>query len=201
MDTSGNGGTGASKTSEESRKSNGPSGPNGPMGSDGPKAARGTTAARARRVALLCAAAALAVGGAVPASASVARARTAPVVDLDEPVVVDCGSQGQVRPQDFLLACGDGNSRLVGLDWNTWGAKTATAVGTDMVNDCRPYCAAGRFRPFPVEVTLANPKPWPAHPEMSRFTTVRLLYPKTVPAPIPKDVTYKIVYGPNDSLP
>lgn len=43
-------------------------------------------------------------------------------------------------------------------------------------------------------VTFSNPKPWPAHPEVQRFTTVRLLYTDTVPSPIPKDVTYKLFY-------
>ncbi|MER6516175.1 hypothetical protein ACFWHQ_39105 [Streptomyces sp. NPDC060334] len=145
-----------------------------------------TPRAGVRTATLLCAAAAL-VAGAVPASA---QTRAAP-----EPLVVlDCSNEAQVRPEDYLLACGDGNSRLVRLDWEDWGPKTATATGTNMVNDCRPYCAAGRFHPHPVTVTFSNPKPWPAHPEVRRFTTVRLLYTDTVPSPIPKDVTYKLFY-------
>ncbi|MCF3181703.1 hypothetical protein IPZ70_17385 [Streptomyces polychromogenes] len=142
---------------------------------------------RGRRAGLLCAAAALAALAA-PASAQSAPADPYPVV------VVDCFSAAQVQPEEYILACGDGNNRLVGLHWHTWGAGTATATGTDMVNDCRPYCAAGRFRPYPVEVTLSAPRPWPTHPGVQRFTVIRLLYTDTAPEPVHKDVTYKLVY-------
>lgn len=142
-----------------------------------------------RTVTLLCAATAL-VAGAVPASA---QTRAAPR-DPDPVVVVDCFSRARVRPEEYLLACGDGNNRLVGLRWDSWGKRTATATGTDMVNDCTPYCAAGRFRPYPVTVTLSHPQRWPEHPDVQRYTTIRLLYTDTAPHPVPKDVTYKLVY-------
>ncbi|MFD3698323.1 hypothetical protein ACFWUZ_19595 [Streptomyces sp. NPDC058646] len=143
------------------------------------------------RTTLLCTAAALAVA-VVPASADAAR--TASVRAPDPVVVVDCASEPQVRPEEYLLACGDGNNRLVELRWDTWGPGSATATGTDMVNDCRPYCAAGRFRPYPVTVTLGDPEAWPGHPDVQRFTTIRLIYTDTAPAPVPKDVTYKLVW-------
>ncbi|MGW6708522.1 hypothetical protein ACWGDE_27005 [Streptomyces sp. NPDC054956] len=138
-----------------------------------------------RAATLLCVAAAL------TAAVAPASARTDPP---DPVVVVDCFSQAQVRPEEYLLACGDGNNRLVGLRWDTWGPGNATATGTDMVNDCRPYCAVGRFRAYPVRVTLGNPAIWPEHPDLRRFTTIRLLYTDTAPDPVPKDVTYKLVY-------
>lgn len=144
--------------------------------------------ARLRTATLLCAAAALAAGT-LPASAQT-RAAPAP----DPVVVVDCFSKPQVRPEEYLLACGDGNNRLVRLRWDNWGPLKATATGTDMVNDCRPYCAAGKFRAYPVKVTLSAPEPWPTHPNVQRFTTIRLLYTDTAPSPVPKDVTYKLVY-------
>ncbi len=143
-----------------------------------------------RTATLLCAAAALVVG-AVPASA---QTRAAPEPDPEPVVVVDCSSEAQVRPEEYLLACGDGNNRLVRLSWDTWGPRKATATGTDMVNDCNPYCAAGRFRAYPVTVTLSKPEPWPGHPDVQRFTTIRLFYPDHAPSPAPKDVTYKLVY-------
>lgn len=144
---------------------------------------------RGTRVAgLLCTVAAL-VAAAVPASA-----RT-PADPPSRPVVlVDCFSQAQVRPEKYLLACGDGNNQLVGLRWHSWGPRIATATGTDLVNDCRPNCAAGRFHPYPVRVTLSEPRTWPATPGMRRFTTIRLLYTDTAPSPVPKDVTYPLVY-------
>ncbi|WP_405786753.1 hypothetical protein OG753_01410 [Streptomyces sp. NBC_00029] len=143
-----------------------------------------------RTATLLCAAAAL-VTAVVPASA---QTRTAPDRAPAPVVVVDCFSEAQVKPEEYLLACGDGNNRLVDLRWDTWGAQDATATGTDMVNDCTPYCAAGRFRPYPVKVTLSSPEPWPDHPGVQRFTMMRLLYTDTAPSPVPKDVTYKIAY-------
>ncbi|MFJ7203923.1 hypothetical protein ACIQWR_10380 [Streptomyces sp. NPDC098789] len=145
---------------------------------------------RARMTTVLCAAAALTAVAAHPGGMSSARALDPP----DPVVVVDCSAQARMRPQEYLLACGDGNNHLVDLRWDTWGARTATATGTDMVNDCRPYCAAGRFRAYPVSVTLSDPQTWPAHPDVRRFTTIRLLYTDTAPPPVPKDVTYKLVY-------
>ncbi|MFJ4776724.1 hypothetical protein [Streptomyces sp. NPDC088762] len=139
---------------------------------------------------LLFSAAAL-VAAVVPASA---QSPATPAPTPDPVVVVDCSAQAQVRPEEYLLACGDGNNRLVGLRWDTWGQRTATATGTDMVNDCRPYCAAGRFRPYPVTVTLSDPQRWPDHPDLQRFTLIRILYTDTAPSPVLKDVTYKLVY-------
>ncbi|CAL9614614.1 hypothetical protein SUDANB120_05722 [Streptomyces sp. enrichment culture] len=155
-------------------------------------------AARARRVAVAGAAVALAAATAFPAAAAAPTAAPAraPVPAPTPPpvVVVDCFGEPQVRPEEYLLACGDGNNRLVGLRWTDWGAKTAAATGTDMVNDCRPYCAAGRFRPYPVKVTLSAPEPWPDRPGTTRFTQIRLTFPDAAPAPMPHDVTYKLVY-------
>lgn len=142
---------------------------------------------------LLCTVAAL-TAAVLPASANTATVASQSTEQLDPVVVVDCFSQAQVRPEEYLLACGDGNNRLVGLRWDTWGPRTATATGTDLVNDCRPYCAAGRFRAYPVTVTLGDPQAWPEHPEVERFTTIRLVYTDTAPSPVPKDVTYKLVY-------
>lgn len=145
---------------------------------------------RMRTATLLCAAAALATGVTVPASAQTAAAP----MDPNPVVVVDCFSKAQVRPREYLLACGDGNNRLVNLRWNSWGQRTATAIGTDMVNDCTPYCAAGRFRAYPVTVTLSRPRQWPGHPDVQRYTSIRLLYTDKAPPPVAKDVTYKLVY-------
>ncbi|MFJ6785833.1 hypothetical protein [Streptomyces yangpuensis] len=152
--------------------------------------ARGPRARTRTRTGILLSAAAALTAAAIPVSAS------QPTAPNPDPVVVDCFSKPQTRPEEYLLACGDGNNRLVDLHWTTWGPQTATATGTDMVNDCRPYCAAGRFRPYPVTVTLSHPQPWPDHPGTQRFSTIRLLYTDTAPSPVPKDVTYKLVYEP-----
>ncbi|WP_405922237.1 hypothetical protein [Streptomyces sp. NBC_00122] len=148
---------------------------------------------RVRTATLLCAAVAL-VAAAVPASAQPGAA-PAPTPKPGTVVVADCFDQAQVRPEEYLLACGDGNNRLVELRWDTWGQRTATATGTDMVNDCSPNCAAGRFHPYPVTVTLSKPQPWPERDHVRRFTMIRLVYPDNAPYPdAKKDVSYKLVY-------
>ncbi|MEU8777018.1 hypothetical protein [Streptomyces sp. NPDC048606] len=143
------------------------------------------------RTVTVCAVAAALIG----ATATASLASAAPAVE-PEPVVavLDCVGKPQVKPEEYLLACGDGNNRLVGLDWKSWGRTTATATGTDMVNDCKPYCAAGRFRGYPVEVTLSHPENDPDRTDLRRFTRMRLVFPEAAPAPIPHDVTYKIVW-------
>ncbi|MFD3543169.1 hypothetical protein ACFWUQ_27240 [Streptomyces sp. NPDC058662] len=143
-----------------------------------------------RTATLLCAAAAL-VAAVIPASA---QPRAVPAPAPDPIVVVDCFAEAQVRPDEYLLACGDGNNRLVELRWSSWGPETATATGTDMVNDCSPNCAAGRFRAYPVTVTLSAPESWPDQPGTERYTMIRLVYTDTAPAPVAKDVSYKLVY-------
>lgn len=156
------------------------------------RAARAPWAAGLRTGVLLCAAAALAAGT-VPASAQ-GRAVSAASDPSDPVVVVTCASEPQVRPREYVLACGDGNNQLVRLHWDAWGPKHATATGTDMVNDCKPYCAAGRFHAYPVKVTLSRPQPWPGHPALRQFTAIRLLYTGEAPPPGAKDVMYKLVW-------
>ncbi|WP_405496646.1 hypothetical protein [Streptomyces sp. NBC_00096] len=149
---------------------------------------------RVRTAILLCTVAAV-TAAVIPASAHGAGTSAARIPAPPDPVVlVDCFSQAQMRPSEYILACGDGNNRLVSLRWDTWGARTATATGTDMVNDCVPYCAAGEFRAYPVKVTLSDPAAWPEHPDLRRFTMIRLRYPDTAPDPVRKDVTYRLVY-------
>ncbi|UQX04503.1 hypothetical protein [Streptomyces sp. RerS4] len=147
-------------------------------------------AVRTRAVAVCVVTAAL-----VGVTAAASTAGTAPAVDPDPAVaVVDCAGKPQVRPEEYILACGDGNNQLIGLHWTSWGRRTATATGTDMVNDCKPYCAAGRFRAYPVKVTLSHPENDPAQPDLRRFTRIRLVYSETAPPPVRHDVTYKLVW-------
>ncbi|MFF3325047.1 hypothetical protein [Streptomyces sp. NPDC002889] len=133
----------------------------------------------------LCAATALAAA-AVPASASTQSPSPARVV------AVDCFSNSQVRPGDFLLACGDGNNRLTALRWSSWGPTSAVGSGLDLVNDCQPYCAAGKFRSYRVTVRLDRPATWKKHPELQHFTRLRLVYTDSKPPQTQREVTYKL---------
>ena len=69
-------------------------------------------------------------------------------------VVLNCLGKAQVRPSSFILACADANDYLTKLSWTSWGPDLASAVGTQEENDCIPYCAAGHFHAYPVDVDL-----------------------------------------------
>ncbi|WP_406431443.1 hypothetical protein OHB00_04460 [Streptomyces sp. NBC_00631] len=92
------------------------------------------------------------------------------------PVLVDCLWHQRFRPTDFILACGDGNSLLTGMRWTQWNDRTAVAQGVNMVNDCKPYCAAGKFHKYSVTVRLDRPTAWTKHPNVQHFTRMNLTY-------------------------
>ncbi|MBX7470646.1 MULTISPECIES: hypothetical protein [unclassified Streptomyces] len=108
-------------------------------------------------------------------------------------VVVDCSGQPQVRPSSYLIACGDGNNGLVSLEWTQWGAASAEGRGSDVVNDCIPYCAAGRFHTYPVTVRLDTVRPRPGQSGQPYFTVLHVHYTADTPARTPRDATYSIV--------
>ncbi|HET9974881.1 MAG TPA: hypothetical protein VFQ68_42080 [Streptosporangiaceae bacterium] len=95
-------------------------------------------------------------------------------------VVLNCLGHPQVRPGRFTLACADANDYLTGLAWKNWGPRLASATGVQAVNDCVPYCAAGHFHCYPVDVVLWNPAA--AGPGSQRYTSITLLYPGAHPA-------------------
>ncbi|MCS0602681.1 hypothetical protein NX794_15890 [Streptomyces sp. LP11] len=138
----------------------------------------------------------LAAGALLTAAMSTASASTAttsaPKVASPAPVLVDCQWQRDVRPTDFILACGDGNSRLSGLQWKQWGADGATATGVNMVNDCKPYCAAGHFRYYQVSVRLDRPQAWKKDPAVQHFTRMSLTYTDARPDGFQRVMTYPL---------
>ncbi|MEV6840580.1 hypothetical protein AB0N17_39935 [Streptomyces sp. NPDC051133] len=125
-------------------------------------------------------------------TASASPAATTPKAAPPRPVLVDCQWQRDIRPADFILACGDGNSRLAGLHWKHWGSQGAKAVGVNWVNDCKPYCAAGTFRPYPVTVRLDRPQPWQKDPNVQHFTRMSLTYAGARPDGFQRVVTYPL---------
>jgi hypothetical protein len=98
----------------------------------------------------------------------------------------------QVRPADFLLACADGNSRLSSLHWSRWGPDAAVARGFNVVNDCKPYCAAGTFHSYPVVVRLDHPQPWKKHPQLQHYTQMSLVYTDGRPDGFGRVVNYPL---------
>jgi hypothetical protein len=83
-------------------------------------------------------------------------------------------------PGRFTLACADANDYLTGLHWKSWGPRLASANGAQELNDCVPYCAAGHFHRYPVDVVLSHPAA--AGPGSQRYTSITLLYPGAHPA-------------------
>ncbi|MGW3730038.1 hypothetical protein [Streptomyces sp. NPDC000851] len=146
------------------------------------------------KVAAVCAVATLAAAmGTAPAAPAAAPPTVQSVAQRSaSPVLVDCFWESQVRPADFILACGDGNSRLTALRWSHWHAGSAVAVGLNAVNDCRPYCAAGRFHSYPVVVRLDDPQPWEKRPELQRYSRMTLTYPGDRPERASRTETYSL---------
>jgi hypothetical protein len=121
----------------------------------------------------------LGLGGA--ASAAPQAASTAVSHFSERTVVVNCQGRPQVRPGDFTLACGDGNDYLTGLSWTSWTAGLASATGVQEENDCIPYCAAGHFHGYPVDVVFWGSAALKSDPGTQRYTKVTLLYPGVRP--------------------
>jgi hypothetical protein len=88
-------------------------------------------------------------------------------------VVQSCTGKGEVRPSTFIISCGDGNSYLTKLKWSAWGSATARAVGVFTINNCDPYCAAGKFVSSDAVVTLSKPKTFKG---LRFFTNLRVGY-------------------------
>ncbi|MEW2162742.1 hypothetical protein AB0912_07045 [Streptomyces sp. NPDC007084] len=147
----------------------------------------------ARTALTLCAAASLAaVMGTASAAPRTAATAQAPRPKQPVPVLVDCLWHPDVRPADFILACGDGNSRLVSLHWSRWDQKGAVAEGVNAVNDCKPYCAAGTFHSYPVIVKLDHPQSWKKKPAQQHYTRMTLAYPHDRPEGYQRTVGYPL---------
>ena len=95
--------------------------------------------------------------------------------------VPNCGVQ-QTRPANLTIACGDGNDYLESLHWSVWSGSVARGTGIEKVNDCDPYCAAGKFHNYAAAITLDRV-------ESHHFTRLRLHYSGARPPNTPQDVS------------
>jgi hypothetical protein len=91
-------------------------------------------------------------------------------------VVINCQFKPEVRPSAMILTCADANDVLTGLHWVSWGTGAAFATGIEQINDCTPYCAAGKFINYPVLVDLWRAEPLPGHPGVLYFSRVTRVY-------------------------
>jgi len=108
-----------------------------------------------------------ATASATTASATTAQQPAAAVPAANVPVLVDCAVHGQVRPGQYILACGDGAAYLSGLHWAAWGSSAAFADGTSTINNGDS---------FPVLVDLWRAEPRPGHAGQRYFTRLTLVF-------------------------
>ncbi|MEV5545726.1 hypothetical protein AB0L35_06205 [Streptomyces sp. NPDC052309] len=143
-----------------------------------------------RTAVTLCAAAALALPlGTATAAPSAERTGHG---HGRNPVLVDCLWKPEVRPGAFLLACGDGNSRLESLRWSHWNSWSAVARGINWLNDCKPDCASGTFRSYAVIIRLDQPRTWEKDPDLKQFTRMSLTYTDGRPEGYARTETYDL---------
>lgn len=130
-------------------------------------------------IAALCALSlSLGLGLGLSGTASATPAARTSVTSLyaERAVVVDCQGHSVVRPGSLTLACADGNNALTGLTWTSWGSKLAGGFGTQVMNDCIPYCAAGHFHHYPVLVVLWGAAALRGHPGTLHYSEMTLIY-------------------------
>jgi hypothetical protein len=132
-----------------------------------------------------------AVLAAASGSAAVASSATAKPV-----VVVNCTGKAVVRPTSYILTCADANDALAGLHWASWQG-VAFGGGTEVINDCYPNCASGKFFSYPVLITLWRAEPRPGHSGQRYFSRLTLIRTgsRTLPheRPLPLTQTYELL--------
>lgn len=104
------------------------------------------------------AAALVAIAGSLAVAESSVAAATLTPAARGKKVTHNCVGSTK-RPAKIILACGDGNAQLRKLRWRSWGNFAAKGRGNFRVNTCRPDCARGRFKSFPVRVRLSRARP------------------------------------------
>lgn len=94
------------------------------------------------------------------------------------------GKNVLVRPKQIVYT-GDGSGFFAGpgtggrhpkagkLNWSSWTSGAARGTGDDWVNNCEPFCAAGRFSQHAVTLTLFRPR---AMLGLGVFTRMRVHY-------------------------
>ena len=85
-----------------------------------------------------------------------ATTKAVTTIDVGIKVYGDCHTP-TVEPKEIILACADVGALFEGLSWTSWTAKSATATGSFVYNDCTPDCARGHRHSLPTKITLSAP--------------------------------------------
>jgi len=101
----------------------------------------------------------------------------------------DCLGKPHVRPAEVVLACADANFGVRKLHWSSWGTLTARATGVAYANECKPYCAAGRFHTYRAVLVACGRRVCHGVPV---YALVRVSFPGQTPFPKakPADLAY-----------
>ena len=68
--------------------------------------------------------------------------------------------------------------KLGRLHWSKWTVSEGRATGANWLNDCVPFCAAGKFTPFNVNLTVYRPRVLSG---FKVFTRIKVVYTGKVP--------------------
>lgn len=100
-----------------------------------------------------------------------------------------------VRPATIAFT-GDGTGFLGGANarakhgsiaWTQWNARVARGTGFDQLNDCKPYCAAGKYHGYRVRIVQWRPRKL-AHQLV--FTRMTIYFEKHAPRGEPRHYTF-----------
>ena len=115
---------------------------------------------------------------AIAALVAIGAAGAATITFASGPTIPDCYSQA-VAPADLTLTCGDGNYALARMSWQHWGRATALGSGSATANDCKPNCAAGKFRTYGLTATAGAIRT--CRSGRAQYTKLTLVYPGARP--------------------
>jgi hypothetical protein len=73
--------------------------------------------------------------------------------------VQDC-TKAKVEPKRIVFACGDFGLYANHFDWKHWGARKARTSGVLHAKVCKPDCASGFFKDYPVKLVLRHIRHW-----------------------------------------
>jgi hypothetical protein len=94
----------------------------------------------------------------------------------------------QYKPQEIVIACGDGGVLLRHLRWTSWTRSKAKGAGDYSQNDCNPSCVSGHFHSYAVKVTLSMPVSCPKQKHRA-FRRVNLSFSTPPPKGTPRQLS------------
>lgn len=95
--------------------------------------------------------------------------------------VEDC-NEPQVKPSRIVFACADFGLYANHFDWKHWGQRKAKASGVLHAKVCKPDCASGYYKDYPVEIMLHKIKTWSCNGFRARFyRKVKMSFPGARP--------------------